>query len=89
MKWRRIDNMRTARYIKHIQKQIASGDLVLSPVATAAEFNVWRVHMLDRMIGESAHNNWVDEGRTRYDLATELEEDVLYYDALQEKRKEV
>jgi hypothetical protein len=89
MKWRRIDNMLVTWCIEHIQKEIDSGDLVLPPIVTAAQFNAWRTHMLDRMMDESATNKWVDEGRTTYDPTTELEEDVLYYDILQKKRKEV
>jgi hypothetical protein len=44
--------------------------------------------MLDRMMDESASNKWVDEGRTTYDPATELEEDAFYYNRLQEKSRE-
>jgi hypothetical protein len=41
------------------------------------------------MMAESANNKWIDESRTTYDPTTELEEDVLYYESLQEKRKKV
>jgi hypothetical protein len=88
MNWRRIDNMLVTWCIEHIQKEIDSGDLVPPPIATAAQFNAWRVHMLDRMMDESANNKWVDEGTTTYDPTTELEEDAFYYESLQEKRRE-
>jgi hypothetical protein len=45
--------------------------------------------MLDRMMDESANNKWGEGGATTYDPTTELEEDALYYESLQEKRKEV
>jgi hypothetical protein len=88
MNWRRIDNILVTWCIEHIQQEIDSGDLAPPPIATAAQFNAWRVRMLDRMMDEGANNKWVDEGRTTYDPTTELEEDVMYYERLQEKRRE-
>jgi hypothetical protein len=41
------------------------------------------------MMDESANNKWADESRTTYDPTSELKENALYYDILQEKRKEV
>jgi hypothetical protein len=88
MNWRRIDNMLVTWCNEHIQQEINSGNLAPPPIATAAQFNAWRVHRLDRMMDESANNKWVDESRTTYDPATELGEDVMYYEGLQEKRRE-
>jgi trans-aconitate methyltransferase len=89
MNWRRIDNMLVTWCIEHIQKEIDGGNLVPPPITTAAQFNAWKTHMLHRMMDESANNKWIDESRTTYDPMNELEEDELYYESLQEKRKEV
>jgi hypothetical protein len=35
------------------------------------------------------NNKWGEKSATAYDPTSELEEDVLYYESLQEKRKEV
>jgi hypothetical protein len=89
MNWRRIDNILVTWCIEHIQQEIDSGNLVPPPITTATQFNAWKIHMLHRMMDESANNKWIDESRTTYDPTGELEEDVLYYESLQEKRKEV
>jgi hypothetical protein len=74
-------------YIEYFQKAIDSGNSVPPSITTVGQFNAWKTHMLHIMMDESANNKWVDESRTTYHPTTELEEDALYYESLQEKRK--
>ena len=85
MEWRRIDSMLASWCIQRVQQDIKKGERDLGnleTVATAEQFNAWRVHILDRMMEEHDKNQWGDDPTNP---TTELEEDVRYFKRLLEQ----